>query len=87
MDFYNIIFIPIVFGLIGFFEPCSLGINIVFMHRTGSYKRGKRLKEALLFTLVRGFVLAIMGLSAAFIGSKFIKVQSSIFVAMLPLPS
>ena len=82
MDFYNIIIIPMVFGLIGFLEPCSLGINIVFLHRTSSYKRGKRIKEALLFTLVRGFVLAGMGLSAAFIGSRFIKVQSSIFVAM-----
>lgn len=82
MDIYNIIVIPLLFGLIGFFEPCSLGINAVFLHRTESLNRGKRIRESLLFTLVRGLVLAFMGLSAAFFGSMFLKMQSSIFIAM-----
>jgi len=80
MSFYDLLIIPILFGLIGFFEPCSLGINLIFLNRIQSMERKKRIRESILFTSVRAFILAVVGLAAAFIGSKFITIQASLFM-------
>jgi cytochrome c-type biogenesis protein len=82
MNIYDSILIPLVFGLIGFTEPCSLGINIIFLNRIKGLNRAKRISETLIFSLVRGFFLALFGLSAAFIGSKIIAIQSSFFLIL-----
>ncbi len=67
MSFYSMAFMPMLFGLIGFIEPCSLGINIIFLNRVKGYNRAKRISETLVFSLVRGCFLALLGVSAAFI--------------------
>lgn len=82
MNIYDSILIPLVFGLIGFIEPCSLGINIIFLNRIKGFNRVKRISETLIFTAVRGFFLALLGLSAAFIGNKIITIQSSFFLIL-----
>jgi len=79
MDIYDSILIPLVFGLIGFIEPCSLGINIIFLNRIKGFNRVKRISETLIFNSVRGFFLSLVGLSAAFVGSKIITIQLSFF--------
>jgi len=80
--FFDVVLIPILFGLIGFFEPCSLGINLIFLNRIHTLSRAKRMVETMLFTFIRGFVLALVGLTAAFLGSKFITIQASLFVVL-----
>lgn len=82
MGIYDLILIPVLFGLVGFFEPCSLGINIIFLNRIKQLNKTKRIYETTLFTIVRGFFLALAGLSAAFIGSKFITIQSNLFIVL-----
>jgi len=82
MGFYELLLIPILFGLVGFFEPCSLGINLIFLNRIQKFDRVKRVSESLVFSVVRGFFLAVVGLGAAFIGSKFITIQSSLFIIL-----
>jgi cytochrome c-type biogenesis protein len=82
MNIYDSILIPLIFGLIGFVEPCSLGINIIFLNRIKGLKRVKRISETLIFSLVRGFFLALVGLSGAFVGSKIIAIQSSFFLIL-----
>jgi cytochrome c-type biogenesis protein len=79
---YNIVIIPILFGLIGFFEPCSLGINIIFLNRIKGLNKAKKILETSTFSLARGSLLALVGLSAAFIGSKIITIQSSFFLIL-----
>jgi len=79
---YNIVIIPILFGLIGFFEPCSLGINIIFLNRIKGLNTAKKIIETSIFCLARGFLLALVGLSAAFIGSRIITIQSSFFIIL-----
>jgi len=82
MSFYDLLLIPFIFGLVGFFEPCSLGINIIFLNNLSKLSKAKRVLESLIFTLTRGFILALVGLSAAFIGNKFVEIQSSLFTAL-----
>ena len=82
MGFYDLILIPLLFGLVGFFEPCSLGINLIFLNRVQSMARARRIRESLIFTLMRAFILALVGLTAAFIGSKFITIQARLFIIL-----
>ena len=74
MVLYDLLIIPILFGLIGFIEPCSLGINIIFLNRVNQFTRAKRIYETVIFTFVRGFFLAI--------GSRFITIQFSLFIVL-----
>lgn len=82
MTIHSVVFIPVLFGFIGFVEPCSIGINILFLNRIQAFDRTKRISETVLFILVRGLFLALFGLSAAFIGSKFITIQPSFFLIL-----
>jgi cytochrome c-type biogenesis protein len=80
--FNNILLIPVLFGLIGFLEPCSLGINIIFLNRVKGLPKAKKILETSIFSLVRAFFLALVGLSSAFIGSRIITIQSSFFMIL-----
>jgi len=51
MSFYDLLLIPILFGFIGFFEPCSLGANIIFLNRIREFSKVKRIMETTIFTL------------------------------------
>jgi cytochrome c-type biogenesis protein len=82
MNINSLVLIPFLFGLVGFVEPCSLGINMIFLNRINGLERAKRISETLVFTIVRGTFLALVGLSAAFIGSKIINIQSSFFLIL-----
>jgi cytochrome c-type biogenesis protein len=82
MNTYNLVLIPLLFGLVGFLEPCSLGINMIFLNRINGFERVKRISETLIFTFVRGTFLALFGVSAAFIGSKMTRIQSSLFLIL-----
>jgi cytochrome c-type biogenesis protein len=60
--------IPVLFGLIGFIQPCSVGINAIFL---GHLRGRNKLAEILKFAAVRSIFLAIFGLVAGLIGRVF----------------
>jgi cytochrome c-type biogenesis protein len=68
MSAFNLLILPLAFGLIGFVSPCSLGINAVFL----SYIQGKprlvRVRQSLGFMLTRGLFLALLGLLFGLVG-------------------
>lgn len=82
MSVYELLIIPILFGLVGFFEPCSLGINLIFLNRIKSMAKTVRIRESVIFTVIRAVILALVGLTAAFLGSKIITFQVSLFVIL-----
>jgi len=82
MNLYTLLIIPFLYGLFGFIEPCSLGANILLLARIQHYPKWKRIREAIIFTLVRGFFLALMGILAAYIGQKFVNIQTSLFIIL-----
>jgi len=82
MEIFQILIFPLLLGLLGFFEPCSLGINSIFLRYIHKLELSKRLGETLIFTLVRGFILSLVGLSVAFVGKKVFTFQSSYFIIL-----
>jgi len=69
VDFYQLILLPIAFGLLGFVEPCSIGANIIFLGYLES-RGGKKVSEALKFTITRASFLGLVGLAVGFLGQS-----------------
>lgn len=67
MDFYQLILVPIAFGLLGFIEPCSIGANIIFLGYVKS-RENSMVMEALKFTLTRALFLGLVGLAVGLFG-------------------
>lgn len=82
MGVWDVLIIPFLLGLLGFFEPCSLGANSIFLAHTRKLGKAAKLGEALLFLLVRAAVLSLLGLSIAFIGKQLFTFQASYFVIL-----
>ncbi len=82
MSFYSVIILPFFFGLIGFVEPCSMGINIMFLSSINRTSSARRIKEIAIFMLVRALVLALLGLSVAFVGNKLFSLERGFFIIL-----
>ncbi|MGH7408542.1 MAG: hypothetical protein ACREKF_11130 [Candidatus Methylomirabilales bacterium] len=55
------VLIPVGLGLIGFFEPRSLGANILFLSLLAKSTAGRRVRQALVFAATRSLFLGILG--------------------------
>lgn len=72
---FNRIVLPLIFGLIGFVTPCSLGINTVFLAYIKGKERRTRIRQAVAFALTRGLFLAVLGLLFSLIGQQVVGFQ------------
>ena len=68
MNAFSLLFVPLVFGVVGAFTPCALGINAIFLGRVAGKPRRQRLAEWLLFALARAAFLTILGLAFGLLG-------------------
>lgn len=69
MEWYQIILVPIAFGLLGFVEPCSIGANIIFLGYMES-RGGSKTLEAVKFTITRALFLGLIGLAVGIMGQS-----------------
>src|SRR3970282_1080334 len=68
--------IPIGLGLLGFFEPCSLGANILFLNLLAHADAGRRVRQALVFTATRAIFLGLLGGLAALATRPLVRAQA-----------
>ena len=85
MTIYSLVILPFVFGLVGFVEPCSMGINAIFLSSIEKKNKADRAKEVTIFVFGRAFVLALIGVSAAFVGNKYFSFQQYFFIILASL--
>jgi len=76
------VLIPLTFGLVGFLEPCSIGIHLLFLGSVAGAPLRRRMAGATVFALVRAVLMAAVGLSAAWIGTGLFAWQSGWFVVL-----
>ena len=69
MELYQLILVPIAFGLLGFVEPCSIGANIIFLGYLDS-RGSSRTLEAVKFTITRALFLGLIGLAVGIAGQS-----------------
>jgi cytochrome c-type biogenesis protein len=80
MTFYSVIILPFIFGLIGFVEPCSMGINMMFLSSIDRTSSARRFREIAVLMLVRAFVLALLGLSVSLVGNSLFSFERFLFI-------
>ena len=68
MTLTGLLFIPLMFGLVGAITPCALGINAIFLGYVTGKPRRQRLVEWLLFTLARAAFLTALGMAFGLLG-------------------
>ncbi|MBI4641709.1 MAG: hypothetical protein HY731_13510 [Candidatus Tectomicrobia bacterium] len=67
-------------GLIGFIEPCSLGVSYAFLLQVKEVRPERKWGFAGAFLLSRAFLLALVGLLVAFLSQQFRVLQSWTFL-------
>lgn len=75
MSVFNLIVLPLIFGVIGFITPCSMGVNTVFLGYITGKERPTRIRQAVAFSLTRGLFLAALGLVFGLIGQAVVGFQ------------
>ncbi len=78
----NLILLSIGLGLLGFIEPCSMGVNLLFI----KYLEGKaavlKVSQTVIFMLARGLFIGALGALAALVGTGFTSVQKGFWVLL-----
>lgn len=82
MSLFDLLLLPLLLGLLGFFEPCSLGVNSIFLAYIRKLDVAKRIGEAIVFSFARAFVLSLVGLLVVIVGRRFFVFQSSYFIVL-----
>jgi len=80
MALFQLIILPLLLGLLGFFEPCSLSVNAIFLKYVQPLSKAARIQQGLIFLVVRAVVLGIIGLLAAFVGKSVFAFEQTYFV-------
>ncbi len=80
IDLVNIVGLPLMLGLIGFIEPCSIGLSLLFI----KYLEGKdatvKIVQVSTFTIVRALFIGTLGLLAVWIGTAFLEFQKGVWI-------
>lgn len=79
---WSIFFFPLLLGLVGFLEPCSIGANSLFVAHAKNFTRTRRLFEIVVFILVRALVVSVLGITAALVGKRFFLFEASYFLIL-----
>ena len=82
LRFVTLALLSVGLGLLGFVEPCSMGVNLLFI----KYLEGKaavlKLSQTVIFMLTRGLFIGVLGALAALVGTGFTSVQKGFWVLL-----
>jgi cytochrome c-type biogenesis protein len=71
----NVVALPILFGLFGFIEPCSIGSTLVMVKQVEGRSRQQKVVQMLVFAATRAILIGLLGVVAAVVGSAFLGFQ------------
>lgn len=77
MSVLNLVALPILFGLIGFVEPCSIGSTLVMIRQIEQRTPGQQIAQTVVFAVTRALFIGGAGLLAAALGSVFLGLQKA----------
>ena len=78
----NLIALPILFGLFGFIEPCSIGSTLVVLKQIEARTPRQQIAQTAVFALTRALLIGTLGLLAAALGTVFLELQKAAWVAL-----
>lgn len=78
----GVVGLPIVLGLFGFIEPCSIGSTLVMVKQLEGQSRKARIVQVLAFAGARGLFIGALGAVATAVGSVFLGFQKAAWVVL-----
>ncbi len=69
-------------GLLGFIEPCSMGVNLLFIKYLEGKATIRKLTQTGIFMLTRGLFIGALGALAVLIGVAFVSVQKGFWILL-----
>lgn len=69
--------LPILFGLIGFVEPCSIGSTLVVVKQIEGQPAGAKIAQTATFAATRAVFIGLLGMLAAALGSALLGLQKA----------
>ncbi len=78
----NLLLLSVGLGLLGFIEPCSMGVNLLFIKYLEGKAAMRKWSQTAIFMLTRGLFIGILGALAALVGSSFVTAQKGLWILL-----
>ena len=78
----NLILLSVGLGLLGFIEPCSMGINLLFIKYLEGKAAGRKASQTVVFMLTRSLLIGALGALAALVGTGFTSLQKGFWIML-----
>lgn len=82
MDLWNLLVLPLGFGLLGFVEPCTVGSSLLFVKYLEGKDAAAKVRATTVFTLTRALFIGVLGGAAAVIGTSFLDLQRTFWILL-----
>ena len=82
MNALNLLFLPVLFGLVGFLEPCSIGSTLLVVKQIERCTARQQIVQTLVFAGTRALLIGAAGLAAALFGSVFLGAQKAAWLVL-----
>ncbi|MBA3506151.1 MAG: hypothetical protein H0T80_10285 [Betaproteobacteria bacterium] len=80
--FVNIVALPVLFGLVGFFEPCSIGSTLLLVKHVEGRSASEKVAQVSAFASTRAVFIGLLGMLAAIVGAAFLELQAAAWFAL-----
>lgn len=80
IDLVNIVWLPLMLGLFGFIEPCSIGSSLLFVKYLEGKEASLKIVQVSTFTIARALFIGTLGLFAVWIGTAFLEFQKGVWI-------
>lgn len=79
---FNLVALPIFFGLIGFVEPCSIGSTLLMLKQIEARPMRAKIVQTVVFGATRALIIGLLGSLAAVLGSAFLGLQKAAWLVL-----
>lgn len=82
VNLFNVVALPILFGLVGFVEPCSIGSTLLVLKQIEGQPTQAKIVQTVMFAATRAVFIGLLGMFAAVLGSAFLGLQKAAWLIL-----
>ena len=79
---FQVVALPIFFGLVGFVEPCSIGSALLVVKQIEGRPTRAKIAQTVTFAATRAVAIGLLGVLAAFLGAAFLGLQQAAWLIL-----
>lgn len=82
INWFNMVAMPVFFGLLGFVEPCSIGSTLLVIKQMEGQPTRAKIVQTVMFTVTRAVFIGLLGMLAAVLGAVFLGLQKAAWLTL-----